>query len=280
MTPAKRMPCEFLLLRWVPDVVRGEFANIGVILREARPEGRMLVRFARSWSRVRAMDPGVDAGLMGEIAEELAHRLPAVMQDGGTRPLMEVLRSSFSNGLQVTEPRACLAEGLEAEMRRLLAMYVEPVAAVRVARSEATGRAMIARGMRREFEGAGVWALLRKGIAAAEYTGVGDRLRIDCGYEAEIEGAGAVRMFQAVSLAGEVDGAKVLAFSAERLRQGVRRVDGFGLALTAVVEPASAAKSVEGYRFAVSAMEDSAIRVVTVGEMAGVAEMARRELRV
>ena len=239
---ADRVACEFLLLRWVPDVVRGEFANVGVILREARPEGRMLVRFARSWRRVRAVDPGVDAGLLEEIAEELAQRLPAVMQDGGTRPLLEVLRSSFSNGLQVTEPRACLAETLEAEMGRLLAMYVEPIGVTREARvlAAATGRAAIVRGMRREFEGAGVWALLRKGIAAAEYTGVGDRLRIDCGYEAGAEGGRAVRMFQAVSLMGEVDGAKVLAFSAARLREGVRRVDGVELVLTAVVEPGSA----------------------------------------
>ena len=273
-----RVACEFMVLRWVPDVVRGEFANVGVILREARPGGRMLVRFARSSSRVRAVDPTVDTGLMEEIAEELAQRLPAVMQDDETRPLLDVLLSSFSNGLQVTEPRACLAESLDAEMDRLLTMYVEPAVRVREARGEATGRAALVRGMRREFEQVGVWALLRKGIAAAEYTGAGDRLRIDCGYV--VEEARRARMFQAVSLAGEVDGAKVLAFSAARLREGVRRVDGAELELMAVVEPESAASSVEGYRFAVSAMEGAAIRVVTTAEMAGVAEMARRELRV
>lgn len=276
----ERVACEFLLLRWVPDVVRGEFANVGVILREARADGRMLVRFARSWSRLRAMDPAADAGLMQEIAEELAQRLPAVLHDSGRRPLLEVLRSSFSNGLQVTEPRACLAESMDAEMERLLTMYVEPAVRVREARDVTAGRTALVRGMRREFEGAGVWSLLRKGIAAAEYTGVGDRLRMDCGYVAAGESARVARMFQAVSLASEVDGAKVLAFSAGRLREGVRRVDGAGLEVTAVVEPEGAVGSVEGYRFAVSAMEDAAIEVVTVTEMAGVAARAGRELRV
>ena len=36
--------------------------------------------------------------------------------------------------------------------------------------------------MRTEFERAGVWDLLRKRIAASEYTRPGDPLRIDVGY--------------------------------------------------------------------------------------------------
>ncbi len=32
---AERFQCEFFLIRYVPDVVKGEFANIGVLLREA-----------------------------------------------------------------------------------------------------------------------------------------------------------------------------------------------------------------------------------------------------
>ncbi len=281
MRVGARVACEFLLLRWVPEVVRGEFANVGVILREAQPGGRMLVRFAKSWQRASAIDAGLDAELMDGLATELAQRLTAREQDQETRPLLEVVRSSFSNGLQLTEPRACLAQSMEAEMTRLLGMYVEPLVARREARAAGvSGRAGLVRGMRREFERAGVWALLRKGIAAAEYTGVGDRLRIDCGYRAEDRAVGTARMFQAVSLASEVDGAKVLAFSAGRLRNGVRRIDDAELELTAVVEPESAAESIEGYRFAVSAMEESAIRVVTVGGMASVAEEARRELRV
>ena len=31
----ERLPCEFFLIRYVPDVVKGEFVNIGVLLREA-----------------------------------------------------------------------------------------------------------------------------------------------------------------------------------------------------------------------------------------------------
>ena len=31
----ERIQCEFFLIRYVPDVVKGEFVNIGVLLREA-----------------------------------------------------------------------------------------------------------------------------------------------------------------------------------------------------------------------------------------------------
>ena len=47
-----RVRCEFRLLRYAPDPVRGEFANIGLVLGEVgRPETAM-VRLTRNWTRV------------------------------------------------------------------------------------------------------------------------------------------------------------------------------------------------------------------------------------
>ena len=48
----QRRPCEFFLVRYVPDPVRGEFVNIGVLLREAGGSAAQ-VRFTRDWTRVR-----------------------------------------------------------------------------------------------------------------------------------------------------------------------------------------------------------------------------------
>jgi len=54
---AERLQCEFFLIRYVPDVVKGEFTNIGVILREAgAPATETVVRFTRDWARLRCMD--------------------------------------------------------------------------------------------------------------------------------------------------------------------------------------------------------------------------------
>ena len=106
-------------------------------------------------------------------------------------------------------------------------------------------------------------------------------MRIDCGYRPN----GVIRMFQAVSLDGDVEGAKGLAYSAAGLRDGVRRVEDASLELTAVVEPLRTVSELEDeaearYRFGVEAMERESIRVVTVNDLARVAETARVEMRV
>ena len=73
-----RVPCEFFLIRYVPDVVKGEFTNIGVVLREATVSGgRPVVRFTRDWSRVRCMDAEADTGLLESLEGEIVSRLQA-----------------------------------------------------------------------------------------------------------------------------------------------------------------------------------------------------------
>jgi Protein of unknown function (DUF3037) len=273
----ERVQCEFFLIRYVPDVVKGEFANIGVLLREAGRNDSAMVRFTRDWSRVRCMDADADIGLLealeGEIGARLQNDAPEI------KPVMEILSDTLANSVQMTEVKACLAESLPAEIEQLMKMYVEPLK-VKTERKK-TGRAAIAGAMRTEFERAGVWGLMRKRIAASLYTRAGDPMKIDCGYRPN----GVIRMFQAVSLDGDVEAAKGLAYSAPQLMEGVQRVEAARLELTAIVEPLRAVsdtedEAMERYRFGVEAMERQEIRVVTVSDLARVAETARVELRV
>ena len=272
------MPCEFFLIRYVPDVVKGEFTNIGVLLREAGRDDSAVVRFTRDWSRVRCMDADADIGLLEGLEGEIAQRLRMGAAD--TKPVMQVLEDTLSNSLQITQAKACLAESVPTEMEQLMRMYVEPLK-VKVERKK-SGRAAIAGAMRTEFERVGVWGLMRKRIAASLYTRAGDPMKIDCGYRADA--GGVIRMFQAVSLEGDVEGAKGLAYSAPQLREGVARVENATLELTAVVESLRAVSDAEDeagerYRFGVEAMERQEIRVVTLSDLARVAETARVELR-
>lgn len=94
-------------------------------------------------------------------------------------------------------------------------------------------------------------------------------------------------MFHAVSLDADAELAKVLAFSASRLAEGVARVEQAKLELTAIIEPLDQIKGarddedrIAQYRFAVETMEHEAIRVLTTSDLTRVAETARRELRV
>jgi hypothetical protein len=284
---AERVQCEFFLIRYVPDVVKGEFANIGVLLREAGRDDSAVVRFTRDWARVKCMDADADIGLLEALEGEIGARLRSVSKDApGIKPVMEILEDTLANSVQMTEVKACLAESLPAEIEQLMKMYVEPLR-VKVERKR-TGRAAIAGAMRTEFERAGVWGLMRKRIAASLYTGAGDPMKIDCGYRAGSRDAtpgGVVRMFQAVSLEGDVEAAKGLAYSAPQLVEGVQRVEGAKLELTAIVESLRAVsdtedEAMERYRFGVEAMERQEIRVVTLADLARMAETARVELRV
>ena len=303
-----RIPCEFSLIRYVPDVVKGEFTNIGVLLRASTADGRsdVIVRFTRDWTRVRCMDADADLGLLESLEAEIAARLadPASL----SKPILQVLEDSFSNSVQLSEPRATLAESVAIELDLLMQLYVEPIKVKRESRR--TGRAAIAARVRSEFEKAGVWPLMRKRIAASTYTMPGDPMKLDCGYKpdgvpgqdrgprqspiagVELAGGGVpngvIRIFHAVSLDSDTEAAKVLAWSAPRLREGIRRVESADLDLAAVVEPLRAGKEdaaepaaedAERYQFGVSTMEAQQIRVLTIADLARAAETARRELR-
>ncbi len=272
-----RRPCEFQLLRYVADAVRNEFVHIGVILREQGSHDAAEVRFTRDWRRVRCLDPGADTALLESMESELRRRF----KEEPEGKLMQLLEESLSLNVQMTAPKAYLAESLPAGMEELMRLYVEPPPRERVPRLR--GRAAIQAAMRGEFERAGVWELLRKQIAASQYTRAGDPLRIDVGYRPN----GVIKMFHAVSLEPGVEMAKVLAFSAAGLRAGVERLDKAQLELTAVIEPAAKVgatdeepERLEMYRFGVETMEEHQIRVLTTSDMGRVAETARRELRV
>jgi hypothetical protein len=274
-----RIQCAFQLVRYVPDPVRNEFVHIGVLLRDAG--GELRLQFTRDWRRVRCLDPDADTAMLEGMEAELGRRL---LEDMGRpeaeRRFTRILDESMSLGVQMTEPKAYLAESLPAGMEELMKMYVDPPKRERISRL--SGRAAIQAAMRDEFERAQVWNLMRKQIRAADYTRPGDPLRIDAGYRPN----GIIRMFHAVSLDPGVEMAKVLAFSSASLREGVERVEKAKLELTAIVEPAARIGATEDqperlelYRFGIETMEEHQIRVLTTTQLPQVAQTARRELR-
>jgi Protein of unknown function (DUF3037) len=272
-----RRNCEFQLLRYVPDAVRNEFVHIGVILREPGTGEPVQVRFTRDWRRVRCLDPEADTAMLEGMESELKR----VLSEEPEGKLKRILDESLSLNVQMTEPKAYLAESLPAGIEELMRLYVEPQPRERI--QKLRGRSAIQAEMRSHFERAGVWELMRKQIRASDYTRPGDPLRIDAGYRPN----GVIRMFHAVSLEPGVEMAKVLAFSAAGLRAGVERVEKASLELTAIIEPAmkigateEEPERLELYRFGVETMEEHSIRVLTTTDLSRVAETARRELRV
>ena len=303
--------CDFFLLRYVPDVVKGEFVNVGVVLLEeagggtATSSGRAPsagsgqvftdVRFTRDWRRVRCLDPEVDIALLesyeGELRRLLQSHAPEIINYRGPMSrrewLLGLMQESFSGALELAPMSAVLTESPAAELGKLAQAYLEQ--ARRAATREATGRRAIYNAMRDAFVTAGVWELpqMRKNIAAAQYT-AGDPLKIDCGYRvptlssvAADDKGGApsvVHMFQAVSLATDVNAAKVLAFSYPTMRDGILEAESAMSDLTAITEDGLDFDD-EGVAFALATLQGSDIAVARVSEMPQIAERARVELR-
>ena len=261
----------FFLLRYVPDAVKGEFVNIGVVLVGAAKDADYgEVRLTTDWRRVRCLDPDFDIELLEALEREVRVQLASTHDRDR---LLRRLQDSFSNAIQVSEVKAFLGEEPQEEIEKLARTYLERSWPAKQRRR--SGRQRILSVMRTAFEQAGVWGLMDREIPASQYTHKGDPLTIDCAYQPN----GTLHMFQAVTLAGNVDAAKVLAFSYPELSRGIERVKQAKASLTAVVEGNLDANR-EEIDFALATMKSSGILVAYTTEMPAIADEARKLLRV
>jgi hypothetical protein len=278
---AEKKQLEFFLLRYVPDAVKEEFVNIGVVMIESGANGAGFadVRFTRDWRRVRCLDPQADVQVLASLEREIRNQIVEV-RDRGT--LMRRLEDSFSNLIQLSGAKGCLAENPEEEIELLARLYLKKRLVpqgesheIESGTPRLSGRQGIRESMKKEFERAGVWKFLMRGVPVAPYTHPGDPFKFDFGYKV----GGEIKLFHAVSMTANVDSAVMLAARYPKISSGMARVTGAAPLLTAVVEAQlDRARTEAG--FALEMMEESQIRVASTAEMPEIAETARVELRV
>jgi hypothetical protein len=263
----ERLNCRFFLLRYAPDAIKNEFVNIGLVL--LPPGGPAEVRFTHDWSRVRCLDPQADIEVLEAIESDLREKLREM--NGEHEFILRRIRDSFSNALQPSEFQGCLAESPAAEADELARLYLDRPR--RRQPRELSTRQAIYQKMRSEFESAGVWPLMRQNIPVAQYTRNGDPLKLDCGYSPN----GTVKLFHAVSLATDVNSAKVLAFTFPQLADGIRKAETKRAELTAVVEDDLPTED-ETISFARETLQQHSIVIASAAEMPRIAAAAAREL--
>jgi hypothetical protein len=181
------------------------------------------------------------------------------------------MEQSFSGALELTPMKGVLTESPSAELGVLAQAYLEPAA--RGGRVQ-SGRRVIYNAMRGAFEAAGVWQFMRQEIPVARYTKPGDPLKIDCGYRPN----GVIHLFHALSLARDVNSAKVLAFSYSEMRRELEKQEKAVSDLRVVTED-ELDFSDPGVEFALATLQESEIAVAHVSEMPQIAERARLELK-
>jgi Protein of unknown function (DUF3037) len=264
---------EFFLLRYVPDAVKGEFVNVGVMVVEPERNGSGFaeVRFTRDWRRVQCLDPQADVEWLAAVEKDIRSW---VLEAGADQSvLLKKLDESLSNGLQLSAAKGCLAEDPVKEMEQLVQLYLQPVQAPETKR-ELSGRQKVLGRMRKAFEDAGVLPLMIQNFAVAKYTKSGDPMKLDFAYSV----GSAMKFLHAVSLRAGVEQAVVLAARFPDVAAGLQSKRDARAMLTAVVDD-----GFDGSRdevgFALAMMHEKGVVVAEVGEMARIAEEVRVELR-
>jgi hypothetical protein len=263
---------EFFLLRYSGDVTKGESINLGVVAiapENGEPGGFADVRFIRNWRRLHCFDPLADVEEVQAIEREVRQDL----QDPEKRAqLLKRLSDSYSNVIRFDRLQGCLTQSPALELEKLSAMYLETP--VGTERREPTGRQRILNVMRDELEKAGVLAMMQANVPTAEYTRPGDPLKLDFGYSSGDE----FKFLHAVSLAQRVEQGMILAARFPQIAAAMQQKKRVKAWLTAVVDD-ELDRARDEVGFALEMMQDSGIVVARAGEMPGVAEGIRLELR-
>ena len=263
---ANRQQCSFFLLRYVPNAVKNEFVNIGLVL--LPPGGDPELRFTQDWSRVLCLDAEADLELLGALESDLRDQLNGL--NGDRDSILRQIQDSFSNALQPSEIKACLAESPALEADKLAGLYLDRQRPR--AQREPSARQVIRERMQQEFEKVGVWPLMWHNVEVAKYTRRGDPLKIDCGYSPN----GTVKLFHALAIETDPNSAKVLAFSYAPLAEGIRKKESKQTEMTAVVEDDLPGED-ESVSFALDTLKQQGIYVSRLEQMQEIAQTAARD---
>jgi hypothetical protein len=182
------------ILRYVPDLVRDEWVNIGVLVFSPETGERRLrlIEDQDEYNRVRRLHPWADEALLRALRDELESRLDASRghkpSSGGAGteiPWHRVLskwEDTLSNALQIAPQKGVLADDLDAEVERL---YTDHVAVPRRSARPGlpSGRSGIRSYCAQVFRQARIWEKIEKHVRVAEFTFPGDPARIDYSYQ-------------------------------------------------------------------------------------------------
>jgi hypothetical protein len=260
--------CAYRVLRYTPNLVRDEWVNIGVVLFEP-PRARIEIRLIEEpaeFARVRRLHPQMDEGLLRALQADFEAQFAAQPED--PVGLLARLDESLSNVLQLSPQGAVLTEDFEAELGRLYERYVEPPGFRSPAAEDLTSRHGIRRRVRAVFRTAGILDRVEKSVRVDEFTFPGDPFHLDFGYRRN----GARGFVHALALGRDPASAKVLAYTAERIRAKVESAE-----FTAITEVEAQPEN-RRHQFVASLLAEEKVSLLAVARLAEFASRLRAEL--
>ncbi len=268
-------PCSFFLVRYVPDIVRDEGLNIGLFLYSPQEE-YLDCLFTDDFRRLRAFHPQADLEFLrelpGHFEQEIKEREKQLEQ------YIREMQESYSNLIQVTAPRPCLAADPQGEMQNLFARYVgvRPAAAL-----EPDTRMRIKQRLNDALKRHGLleYKPFEKRVPAAQWTGPGDPFTFDYGYRpVQVDGKlnGHFKFIHALSFSRDNELAKALRWTFEKVRE-TEKGKGLDVHLSVVhenlVEPISPVAQSSR-----SILEDERVHFVAVAQVDTFSQSIRREM--
>src|SRR5579884_1693636 len=149
LTMPEKRKCELVLIRYVPDAVKGESINLGVAMfdQDWTTGSRFAaVRFTRDWKRVQCFHPDADLDVLQAVEMDLQSIVTNV-RDGDL--ILRKIDMYASSGIVIEARQAVETTDAEAHLDAMDKYYLQIPSAPR---SKSSGRAAIYGEMRKQFE--------------------------------------------------------------------------------------------------------------------------------
>lgn len=258
----------YRVLRYTPNLVRDEWVNVGVLLEDpARSRLRArLIEEPTELARVRRIHPNADEDLLRALPRDFEAQIAMARDEPGA--YLAKLDQTLSNVLQLSPPKAVLAEDFEAELDRLYRDHVAPPRRARAGLFENT-RAWIRTRINEAFRRNRILERMARGVRVEEFTQPGDPLRLDYAYRYN----GTRGYLHALSLARDPAQAKVLAYTAECIREKIPACE---FAAITEVEPRA---DDDRQQFVARLLAEQKIDIVPVSRLDALASRLRPRLQ-
>ena len=213
--------CSYFLVRYVPDVVKEEFINIGVFL-FCPGEQFLDCVFSDDWRRLKRFHPQADPEFFKLLQADFEDQIRKREKD--LEGYIREMQQSFSNLIQLSPLRTCLTADLGAQLQDLFLRHV----GVRLAGpTKRDTRMRIKLQMTDCLRRYGVYehGLFEKHIPASQWTDAGDPFLFDFGYELPLQAGkpnGRVKLIHNLSLQRDEELAKALMWTFGRVLEKER----------------------------------------------------------
>jgi hypothetical protein len=267
MAEEPRQTFVYRILRYVPNLARDEWVNIGVLLENPETKRRdiRVIEEQRQITRVRRIHPDADQDFLRSLPAEFEAAVRAPTEEAAR--YFEKMNHTLSNAVQFSPQKAVLADDFDAELDRL---FREQVAAPRhrapIGVIEST-RDWIKSKINDVFRRRRVPGIERN-VPVEEFTELGDPLKLDYAYRNGVRG-----YMQALTLGRDPGQAKVLAFAAGRIRERLGPCE-----FTAITEAEPDPEKTR-HQFIRRLLDDQKIEIVSINRIEKFADDLRARLQ-